>query len=339
MLDENEAPETVFRALARAEDLVSRLDERVAACSWKAGFIGRIDFSEALAWGWLSGQIVTAEDLLLHDAEMDARAPDQALSAVHAVVRGRRKAAAGGVELFSPQGAAWLVGLRRRPPVAGAVTIPPTWGQPAGEGPGMVKRLIGQLDALRAGETATVEAALLDGLGLLDRTARDAPVLLQAAAALEAWTLVSPLPRQAWVGPVLVGQWLRSRRRVTSHILGLVAGLRARKRGGREPATDDSRTRLTWWLKVIGAAADHGLEELRRLELARQVVEAAIGRRRSHSHLRAVLGLLLEQPLITAPLVAERLAVTPQTARRLIDELGASVIELSGRSRFRAWRL
>lgn len=339
MLDGLEEPEAVFRALARAEDLVSRLDERVRACLWRTGFVGRLDLSEALAWGWMSGQIVTAEDLLLHNADMDVRAPDQALAAVHAVVRGRRKAAAGGLELFSPQGAAWLAGLRRRPPIAGAVTVPPTWGRGSDDGPTMIWRLTERLDALRAGETATVEAALLDGLGLLDRTARDAPVLLQAAAALEAWTLVSPLPRQGWIGPVLVGQWLRSRKRVPSHVLGLIAGLRAQKRGGREPAMQDGRARLTWWLKVIAAAAEHGLEELRRLDLARQVVEGAIGTRRAHSHLRAVLGLLLEQPLVTAPLVADRLNVTPQTARRLIADLGASVVEISGRSRFRAWRL
>jgi hypothetical protein len=90
---------------------------------------------------------------------------------------------------------------------------------------------------------------------------------------------------------------------------------------------------------VMTAAAENGLEELRRLDLARQVVEAKIGRRRSHSHHRDVLALLLARPLITAAVVAERLNISPQAARRLIGELGSSVVEISGRSRFRAWRL
>lgn len=339
MLEPQNQADALFRTLARAEDLVSRLDERVRACPWRAGFVGRLDFSEALAFGWVSGQIVSAEDLMLHDADMDVHAPDQALAAVHGLVRARRKAAAGGLELFSPQGAAWLAGLRRRPPVAGAVTVPPTWGQELGDGPDMVSRLSDQLERLRAGETASVEAALLDGLGLLDRTGRDAPLLLQAAAALEAWTLIAPLPRYAYVGPVLVGQWLRSRKRVSSHVLGLIGGLRVQSRGGRQPSEVDTVGRLTWRLKAIASAAEQGLEELRRLDLARQVAERVIGTRRAHSHLRGVLDLLLERPIVTASLIAERLAITPQSARRLLGELGAGVREISGRSRFRAWRL
>lgn len=339
MLEPQDHADAAFRVLARAEDVVSRLDERVRACPWRAGFVARLDFSEALAWGWSSGQIVGAEDLMLHDAEMDVQTPTQALAAVHGLVRARRKAAAGGLELLSPQGAAWLAGLRRRPPTAGAVTIPPTWGQDLGDGPDMLARLVDQLERLRAGETASVEAALLDGLGLLDRTGRDAPLLLQAAAALEAWTLIDPLPRYGYVGPILVGQWLRGRRRVGSHVLGLLGGLRAHTRGGRQPPETDPLARLVWRLKIIVSTAEQGLEELRRLDLARQVVETAIGTRRAHSHLRGVLDLLLERPVVTAALVADRLAITPQSARRLLSELGGSVREISGRSRFRAWRL
>ena len=338
-MEGQEPSDAVFRALAKAEDLVSRLDERVRACPWKAGFVARLDFAEALAWGWSSGQIVGVEDLMLHDAEMDVRTPHQALGAVHGLVRARRKAAGGGLELFSPQGAAWLVGLRRRPPIAGAVTVPPTWGQASGDEPDMLSRLVGQLDRLRAGETESVEAALLDGLGLLDRTGRDAPLLLQAAAALEAWMLIDPLPRHGYVGPVLIGQWLRSRKRIGSHVLGLVAGLRAQKRGGREPRDGDALSRLAWWLKVIASAAELELEELKRVELARQVVERVIGERRANAHHRDVLALLLERPLVTAPLIADRLKISPQSARRLLAELGSSVVEVSGRSRFRAWRL
>ena len=36
---------------------------------------------------------------------------------------------------------------------------------------------------------------------------------------------------------------------------------------------------------------------------------------------------------------AQRRKVSPQTARRLIGQLGGSVTEISGQKRFRAWRL
>ncbi len=82
-----------------------------------------------------------------------------------------------------------------------------------------------------------------------------------------------------------------------------------------------------------------GGEALNRLELARQVAVSRMGVRRGHSHLGALIALMLERPVVSAPLVAEKLKVSPQSARRLLGELGGSVTEISGQSRFRAWRL
>jgi hypothetical protein len=337
-LESQASQDALIRQLTRAEDRVTRLDERTRSCVFRAGFLARVDFSEALAWGWNSGEIVTAQDLLLHDADMDVRAPTQALAASHRVIRARRKAAGAGPEMFTPNGASWLAGLRRRPPLAGSTpsAVDDRFAEAA---PDMVGRLTAQLDRLRAGDTESVEAALIDGLGLLERTARDAPKLLQAAAALEGWRIVDPLPRYRFVGPILAAQWLQARGRTPAGLLGLEGGFRAVRRSAREPAETDTAARLLWGLKVMIAAAEQGLEELRRLDLARQVVEAKIGQRRSHSHHRDVLALLLARPLITAAVVAERLGISPQAARRLIGELGSSVTEISGRSRFRAWRL
>jgi hypothetical protein len=337
-LEPEASQDGLVRQLARAEDRVTRLDERTRSCAFKAGFLARVDFSEALAWGWNSGEVVTAQDLLLHDADMDVRTPTQALAASHRVIRARRKAAGAGPEMFTPNGASWLAGLRRRPPLSGAAPLAVDDGF-AEAAPDMVGRLAAQLERLRAGDTESVEAALIDGLGLLERTGRDAPKLLQAAAALEGWRIVDPLPRYRFVGPILAAQWLQARGRTPAGLLGLEGGFRAVRRSAREPAETDAAGRLVWGLKVMTAAAENGLEELRRLDLARQVVEAKIGRRRSHSHHRDVLALLLARPLITAAVVAERLNISPQAARRLIGELGSSVVEISGRSRFRAWRL
>jgi hypothetical protein len=45
--------------------------------------------------------------------------------------------------------------------------------------------------------------------------------------------------------------------------------------------------------------------------------------------------LVLTRPLISAGMVAKTLEVTPQGARRIVQELGLR--EMTGRGRFRAW--
>ncbi|HKR90084.1 MAG TPA: hypothetical protein VJS38_18095, partial [Phenylobacterium sp.] len=108
--------ETLIWPLAQAEDLVSRLDERVRTCPFAAGWSARLDFLEAVAWGWNTGQVVSNEELLLHDESMDRQMPGVALRAAHGLIRARRKAMAGGAEILSPAGAAWLAGRRTHPP-------------------------------------------------------------------------------------------------------------------------------------------------------------------------------------------------------------------------------
>jgi hypothetical protein len=328
----------VFSTLARAEDALSRLDERVRACDFRAGWTARLDFSEAIAWGWTAGGAVAAEDLVLHDQNMDVRMPDDALRAAHGLIRARRKAASVGPELLSPAGAAWLSGRRRMPPAplgeAGAT------GEPSNaDTPDMLGRLAAGLVRLSRGTTEDLEGAMADWLGPLAVRDRETPLLLRAAVALEAWRIVDPLPRQTYVGPILVAQWLRHRRRVRSHLPGFETGFRVESRRQGDPRGLPLGARITYWLRVIAESAEHGLEELNRLELARQVAMAKIGERRAHSHLKDVVSLLLEHPIVTAPLVAERLKLSPQTARRLIGELGATVREISGQTRYRAWRL
>jgi predicted transcriptional regulator len=45
--------------------------------------------------------------------------------------------------------------------------------------------------------------------------------------------------------------------------------------------------------------------------------------------------LVMARPLISAGMVAKTLEVTPQGARRIVQELGLR--EMTGRGRFRAW--
>jgi hypothetical protein len=79
--------------LAAAEDALARLDERLAKSPIRDGWIARTHFSDAAAALWLEGELVHLDDLVLHDAGMDIRAPTHELTRAHAVLRTRRRIA------------------------------------------------------------------------------------------------------------------------------------------------------------------------------------------------------------------------------------------------------
>ncbi|WP_352127863.1 RHE_PE00001 family protein [Mesorhizobium sp. dw_380] len=92
--------------LARAEDLLARLDERVHKSPVRDGFVERQHFADAAAALWLEGELVHIEDLVLHDAHMDIRAPTHELTRAHAVLRARRR-----ILLHPPDWALCRVGI------------------------------------------------------------------------------------------------------------------------------------------------------------------------------------------------------------------------------------
>jgi hypothetical protein len=65
--------------LARAEDALARLDERLSRSPVREGWIACTHFSEASAALWLEGERTHLEDLVLHDSGMDVRAPTHEL--------------------------------------------------------------------------------------------------------------------------------------------------------------------------------------------------------------------------------------------------------------------
>ncbi len=82
-------------------------------------------------------------------------------------------------------------------------------------------------------------------------------------------------------------------------------------------------------------AAETGLKEHDRLALARQMMQRKLAGRRTSSKLPELVDLVMARPLISAGMVAKALDVTPQAARRIVQELGLR--EMTGRGRFRAW--
>src|SRR3954451_23863589 len=79
--------------LAAAEDGLARLDERLGSSPIREGWVSRTHFLDACASLWLQGELVHLEDLILHDAGMDQRAPTHELTRAHAVLRTRRRIA------------------------------------------------------------------------------------------------------------------------------------------------------------------------------------------------------------------------------------------------------
>ena len=80
--------------LFAAEDALARLDERVGKSPIQEGWIARTHFADAAACLWLEGTLVPIEDLVLHDARMDIRAPTHELTRAHTILRARRRIAA-----------------------------------------------------------------------------------------------------------------------------------------------------------------------------------------------------------------------------------------------------
>jgi hypothetical protein len=97
----------------------------------------------------------------------------------------------------------------------------------------------------------------------------------------------------------------------------------------------DRETRLLAIAHGLIAAAEIGMKEHDRLVLARTLFERKLGGRRTSSKLPELVELVMAKPLVSAGMVAKTLEVTPQAARRIVQELGLR--EMTGRGRFRAW--
>ena len=167
----------------------------------------------------------------------------------------------------------------------------------------------------------------------------DVPHLLRAAFALEAWSIIDPLPRRGYLGPVLVSQWLHTENRIRSGLIGIEGGFRVRSRQGGGRGRPDPPSRLTFWLDVLADSAATGVAEIQRLALARSLLERRTHGRRASSRLPDVIDYLMGHPLVTAPDLATSLKISGTSARRLIEQFAATLKEVSGRAHYRAWRL
>jgi hypothetical protein len=331
----------------------------------REGWIARTHFSESCAALWGEGALVHLEDLVLHDAGMDVRAPTYEVIRAHAVLRARRWIAAAasdwplseeGLEsLRSETSGAAEPRTEKHPPAnAGEESDDEDFDAAIGGDPSQGlgaelaaidaaivrsrKALDGEIVAPRSRDPLVYDldwdekARLRNWRAVVDQTSQ-LPPLLAAALLWEAWRSIEPLQHRPWLGALLVGASLRARGKTKSHLLCLNTGLRLVARERRRAS--DREGRLAAWCEAVTASAEAGMKDHDRWLLARQTLERKLVGRRSTSHLAALIDVVLAHPIANAALIARELGVTRRAAQNLVAELGLR--EATGRGRYRAW--
>ena len=92
-------------------------------------------------------------------------------------------------------------------------------------------------------------------------------------------------------------------------------------------------------LAILEVAVRESLSQHDRLMLAKELLARKGRGRRETSSLPRLATLLLECPLVSVPMIAEHLKISPQAAQILVGDLGASLREVTGRKRYRAWTI
>lgn len=301
------------------------------------GWIERMHFIDACASQWIDGEFVHLEDLVLHDAGLDVRAPTHELTIARDVLRSRRRIAAqpSGWGL-SPDEWSRLRGEGSHgdetgepaPPKSELLAATVTEASSGGEGaePGAPDPLTAELaaiDAVLARSDAAIteakaprrggarerdplvydldwneDARLDEGRVVLAETERMPPVL-RAALLLDAWNDLQVLQHAPWLGRLLAGAVLREAGLTTAaHLAAINLGLKSIAVERRRHRA--RHTRLLAIVHGIIAVAELGLKEHDRLTLAKQMMERRLVGRRSSSNLPGLIELVISRPLVSA---------------------------------------
>nr|WP_318764300.1 RHE_PE00001 family protein [Aminobacter niigataensis] len=364
--------EQLFGPAMRATEALVRLDERIARSPVAKGFVERSHFADAASSLWLDGELVHVEDLVLHDAHMDLRAPTHELTRAHEILRLRRQILSNRPDwALGREGFAVLCGRGAAP------VVPKPQGQVAtheggdaeedDDGDDRLSAELAALDAALGRAQAVLDQALATPQASNDDTSRrsttadeknpliyDAdwdeparlaewqaalaaseglPALVRAAIAYDAWTAIAPLQHAPWLGRLLVAALLRQSATTTAHLVALHVGARTIARERR--FARDRTTRLVAFLDGVHETAAAGMKEHDRLVLAKAQMDRRLKGRRSTSRLPEVIALVLSRPLVSSGMIEKELGVTTAGALNLIGEL--ELREITGRGRYRAW--
>ncbi len=161
------------------------------------------------------------------------------------------------------------------------------------------------------------------------------PAIAAAAMAWNAWLDLNLYTRLPWLGLNMAASILRTRG-LTSLLLPLAAGFKQSK--FRLQGREGAREKLEGFCMVLEEALAIAHKDLDRLILARELMSRVTAMTRSNSKLPELVELFLSRPLVTVPLGAKMLRVTPKAVDLMLAQLGgARPRELTGRVRYRAW--
>lgn len=334
---------TLVTDLEAASDAIVRLDERMARNDvLTTGSQSRAHFREACATLWLEGELVHLEDLVLHDAFMDIRAPSTELTRAAAILRTRRTICREKPTwTLTPTGIAILRGRKHSTP-------PPRHNDSSNEHTeidALIERSNQTLETIRKNPLAKLgyfidedwdeDRRISEWLSTL-RATEDLPPLLAGAFAWDAWIAIEPLQRQDYLGLQLVAGLLRARGKTRHHLATMNLGLRAAEY--RRHRRDDLTGRLTIFLRAVRAAAEAGIKDLAQLSQARRQMDSKLKGTRSNSKLPGLIELFMSTPLVTVPVAAKSLKVSPQAVESMLKAMGPALPrEVTGRARYRAW--
>jgi hypothetical protein len=360
-------PELPWEAIAGQLEQITisilRFDARLEASGLAAGWQSRCDMTEAARSLLLDGHLVDMGDLVLHDAGMDVRHPTHELTRAAAALRARRTAMARkppwplsidgltalrGVGSPAEEKPSRSKGKRPDPEDDGA--YPPfandadPWRAHFAE----IDALLDRTSKVLAGETPLLrsrshlvydpdvdEAEAEDlWLDVVKRTSHW-PAIAAAAVAWNAWLDLNLYTRLPWLGLIMAAAILRARG-LTSHLLPLAAGFKQSK--FRPQGREGAREKLEGFCMVLEEALAIANKDLDRLILARELMSRVTAQCRSNSKLPELVELFLSRPLVTVPLGAKMLKVTPKAVDLMLAQLGGALPrELTGRTRYRAW--
>ena len=342
---------------------VMRFDARLEASGLAAGWQSRCDMTEAVRAMLLDGHLVDVGDLVLHDAGMDVRHPTHELTRAAAALRARRTTMVRKAPWpLSIDGLTALRGVGspaeekpsrfkgRRPDPEDDEAYPPyandadPWKAHLAE----IDALLDRTSQVLAGETPLLRSRshlIYDPdqdeteaedlwLDVVKRTS-PWPAVAAAAVAWNAWLDLNLYTRLPWLGLIMAAAILRARG-LTSHLLPLAAGFKQSK--FRPQGREEAREKLEGFCIVLEEALAIAHKDLDRLILARELMNRVTAQCRSNSKLPELVELFLSRPLVTVPLGAKMLKVTPKAIDLMLIQLGGALPrELTGRSRYRAW--
>ena len=334
--------------LARAEDRIARLDERVQKSEIREGWRHRTDYVDVIASMWVEGELIHMEDLVLHDAMMDVRAPSHELTKAHALLRLRRRAGAASVDWRNSASAVNDLLGRRQSQTEGLVeeTSEPLARAPASEPSDEIDTALDIIDHALLRTDSILARADFPGevvdestteriktwLAVVEQTAT-LPPTLAAVITDDAWTTIAPLGHDLGQGRLMAAALLKVCGKTASHLTLWSVGARAVPRAARRDRNPLNRYRDG--LDSLVAGAEEGMRQHDTWLTAKRLLERKVRGRRSNSHLPALIDLLIANPIVSASTIAAQLHISQRAALSLIAEL--DVREITGRGRFRAW--